>query len=188
MDKDEALWILNEGDSTSMQFREAIAYFQNLLDPKAPAGTVLCNAIMRIWPTPAFEGVLLREVNGEYQVYLRRRAENEAYPLQYHSPGVLYCNADESDETAAKRLFEEFGCEFDYEQIDSLVVNDVRGRLRSVIYLLTTRSEPRLDERHGWFPVNRLPEKTIEHHRLQVIPRAVAKVMVRASRAKCGDK
>lgn len=160
-------------DPTTAEYREFAACVLNRLNPTAPAGTVLCNAIMCLWPTIAFEGLMFR-VGRERQVevFLRQRAlDDTAYPGQWHAPGSLY-RAGERDADVANRLAREFGCTFEYTYVDRHITTEARGTIMSLLFLCRARGEVRVDERHRWFPVDALPEGTVDFHRDVYIPQA----------------
>ena len=90
-------------DPTSKQYKEMVAEFLSRLDPTKPSGTRLCDAIMRLWPTPAFEAMAFRQRSGATEIYLRRRAmDDTAYPGEGHAPGLLYRDG-ERDRDVGKR-------------------------------------------------------------------------------------
>lgn len=163
-------------DPTTPEYRQVLAELLGRLDPTKPAGAVLCDAIMRLWPTPAFEAMAFRLRQGASEIYLRRRAPDDtAYPGEWHAPGSLYRHG-EQDRDVATRLEKEFGVKIEkFELVGKEITAEARGTVHSLIYLVQLGGEPRVDDRHDWFPVNELPQVTVDLHRDLIIP-AAAKI------------
>ena len=152
--------------------KEVIAELLDSIDPTQPKGTVLCDAIMRIWSTAAFEAVAIRDGATVPEIYLSRRApENTAYPNEWHVPGSLYRHG-ERDRDVADRLEQEFGASIAFRYVDRFTTDEQRGTIHSLVFLVELIGEPRMDDRHGWFPVNNLPAPMVGSHRDVLIPRA----------------
>ena len=162
-------------DPTSDQYKEMVAGFLDRLDPAQPKGTVLCDAIMRIWTTAAFEAMAFRLNTNGIEIYLRRRAMDEiAYPGEWHAPGSLYRHG-EQDRDVANRLEKEFGVPIkkSFKFVGKDITSEARGTVHSMIFLVQLDGNPRIDDRHNWFPVNSLPEVTVDIHRDLLIPTAL---------------
>jgi len=163
-------------DPTSDQYREKVAELLGRIDPTKPAGTALCDAIMRLWPTPAFEAMAFRlNTNNGIEIYLRRRAmDDTAYPGEWHAPGSLYRHG-EQDRDVANRLEKEFGVPIkkSFKFVSKEITSEARGSVHSMIFLVQLDGNPRIDDRHNWFPVNSLPEVTVDIHRELLIPTAL---------------
>ena len=148
-------------------------------DPTKPAGTELCDAVMRFWTTNAFEALLFRRgEDGRIEVFLRQRsADDTAYPLEWHAPGSLYRHG-EQDADVAGRLQGEFGCEIgNFELVGRHITSEARGTIMSLLFLVEALGAVREDDRHRWFPIDQLPERTVDFHRNVYIP-AAAKAWV----------
>lgn len=154
--------------------KEVIAGLLGGIDPTKPKGAVLCNAIMRVWTTVAFEAVAIRGSAVTPEVYLRERASDDtAYPGEWHVPGSLYRHG-ERDRDVADRLEQEFGTPIlSYNYVDKFTNDEQRGTIHSLIFLVELARDPRIDDRHNWFAVNNMPAKTVSFHRDPVIPMAV---------------
>lgn len=73
--------VLENLSSESPEFKKVLARELGKLDPSKPTGTELCDAIMHLWPTPAFEAMVFRRINDAPEIYLRcRSVEETAYP------------------------------------------------------------------------------------------------------------
>jgi ADP-ribose pyrophosphatase YjhB (NUDIX family) len=161
-------------DPSSDEYKVVLAQMLNRLDSTQPVGTKLCDAVMRLWPTPAFEAVVFRMYHDTHEIYLRRRAvDDTAYPGQWHVPGKLYRHG-EQDRDVANRLEEEFGSKIgSFHLIGKEVTSEVRGTVHSLIFLVQLVRDPRIDDQHRWFPTNDLPQAIVDVHRDLIIPSAV---------------
>lgn len=161
-------------DPNSDDLKSVIAMLLGHIDPTKPKGTVLCDAIMRVWTTLAFEAVAIRDTAMVPEVYLRRRALNDtAYPGEWHAPGSLYRHG-ERDRDVANRLEEEFGVPIkSFRYVDRFMNDEQRGTIHSLIFLVELGGNPRLDDRHGWFSMDKMPANTVSCHREPIIPIAL---------------
>jgi ADP-ribose pyrophosphatase YjhB (NUDIX family) len=167
--------VLENLNPESPEFKRALARELGKLDPAKPVGTELCDAIMRLWPTPAFEAMAFRlGKSGQPEIYLRRRSMDETvYPGEWHAPGSLYRHG-EQDCDVANRLEKEFGVKIEVlVLVDKEITSEARGTVHSYIFLVKLAGEPRLDDRHGWFPTNDLPQTMVDLHRDLIIPVAL---------------
>lgn len=161
-------------DPNSNEYKETLAELLNKIDPTKPAGTALCDAIMRLWPTPAFEAMLFRQRSGSpLEIYLRRRAlDDTAYPGQWHAPGSLYRHG-EQDRDVATRLEKEFGVPIEaFDYVGKEITSEARGTVHSLIFHVQVGGQPRIDDRHDFFPVTELPGEMVDLHRDLIIPAA----------------
>lgn len=142
-----------------------------LIDPKKPYNTELFNAIARVSVSVVIEAVCLRRNpnTGKIEAYLVQRALNDvAYPGEWHCPGSVM-RPGESEKDIFERLYKR---EAKIQPI-RFVENynnptEARGHFFSLIYLCRLESEGQ----GKWYPIDALPEKTVEHHR-EIIPIAV---------------
>lgn len=148
------------------------------IDPLKPYGTTLFNALIRLGVTPGIEAVCLR-LNDEkaVQVYLTQRSMDEtAYPGEWHCPGTVR-RPHETIEMGFRRLeAKEFGGQLSSWRYVADVDHptEARAHLVSQVYLCVLKEDPGL--RGKWFPVfplDGMPEATIETHRKRIIPCAV---------------
>lgn len=171
---------LETADPESDIYKEFAAMVLRRINPYAAFGTALFNAIARLSWSQFFEAVALRRGPDKklFEVFLRRRLDDDtAYPGEWHAPGSVF-RPGENERMVANRVAREFGVpirEFAYvgEYVD-WEKGEARGSGVSRIYLVQLDGEPREDERHGWFPVDKLPKVTVEAHRLGIIPKAVS--------------
>ena len=180
-----ALETLGELDPDCDDFKNVVLVtLLGRMDPVKPKGPKLCNAFMRLWATPSFEAVAFRENGGELEVYMSRRASDDtAYPDEWHVPGAIYRASDEMDENVTQRLEQEFGVAIkDFELVDRMIVSEARGTVHSHIFHVQLAGNPRIDDRHRWYPVYDLPEVTVDHHRELIIPLATAAYYERSLR------
>lgn len=147
------------------------------IDRTKPYGTVLCDALWALCVSPAIEAVCLRLISQtkSVEVYLTQRSPDDtAYPGEWHCPGSLMRPMEEFDDTMIRLGKREFGGKILSAQFVANVNHptEARGHFLSLVYLCT------LDEKAEglkgeWFPVDQLPEKTVECHRYRIIPAAV---------------
>lgn len=156
-------------------FKVAMAELLGNVDPTKPFGTTLFDAIAKVSYTPAFEAVAVRMGESGPEVFLRKRAEDDtAYPGAWHAPGSVF-RPGERPRDVANRLGDEFGMPIThFDQVGLLYdIHEQRGSFLSIIFLVSFFGEPRVDDRHGWFPMNDLPEGTVDFHAEVVLPHAV---------------
>ncbi len=146
------------------------------IDPRKPYGTTLFNAIARLTVSPAVETVCLRlnQTTKEVEVYLVQRARDDtAYPGEWHCPGSVLRPGEDFKDAFGRLAKCEFGGIILSMQFvaNANVPTESRGHFLSLVYLCV------LDDTDGlrgkWFPINQLPDKTVEHHRHRIIPVAV---------------
>lgn len=166
--------VLENLSPESPEFKKVLARELSKLDPAKPVGTELCDAIMRLWPTPAFEAIAFRLRHDSHDIYLSRRAmDDTAYPGEWHVPGSLY-RYGEQDRDVANRLEEEFGTKIkSFRLVGKETTSEVRGTVHSLIFIVQLAVDARIDDRHRWFPTNDLPQPMVDLHRDLIIPSAV---------------
>lgn len=154
------------------QIKSLVAELLGLIKP-GKYGTKLFNALARLTVTTATEACCFRyDPARGYEVLLRQRGMDEAYPGQFHCPGTVY-RPGESDNDLFRRL----------EQAEAMVGicnprlvghnnhrDEERGHFVALIFLVDADVGPGT----FWYPVNNLPEPMVEHHRTVVIPTALA--------------
>lgn len=163
-------------DHTSEKFKMFVATLLGFIDPLKAYGARLFNALTRLTWSIAMEGVTLRKRGGKIQVYLRRRADDDTnYPGEWHAPGAAF-RPREMERDVADRLSKEFDCIIVQYRLIGVSWNprEDRGSFQSLVYLLDFLSVPREDDRHGWYDVDNLPPNTVDVHRDNIIPMAVA--------------
>jgi len=172
---------LNGLSPDSDLYKEFAAAVLQRIDPHKPFGTLLYNTIARLSWNQFFEAVALRRgsrPSDEIEVYLRKRTDDDtAYPGEWHAPGSVF-RPGENERMVADRVSREFGVPiYDFTYIGEYVDwerGEVRGSGVSRIYLVQLSGSPRVDDRHGWFPVDKLPEVTVDSHQIGIIPKAVS--------------
>lgn len=161
---------------TKEEYNEVLAELLNKLDPTKLMGTKLCDAMMRLKPTVAFEAVAMRDsaTMARREVYLSRRAPDDtAYPGQWHVPGSLYRHG-ERERDVADRLKHEFGVLIKHFRFVSRFIGDEqRGTVHFMVFMVDLDGHPPIDAEHGWFPINNRPvNMMVSHHVDPVIPLA----------------
>lgn len=145
------------------------------IDPTEPYGTDLHNEYIRLNPSVSIETVAIRWnlETGQMEVFLTWRDETApAYKNAWHCPGT-FMRPGESEKMGFVRLSNnEYGCSI---KVVKKVgwdnnPNEERGHCIHHIFLIELLGK---SEKGGWFPINALPPKTVEHHRRVVIPMAV---------------
>lgn len=158
-------------------WREFVARALGLVPADKPYKTALFNALNRLQPVFAFEGVVLREnpETGELEVYLAQRAaDDSAYPGEYHAPGSGVRNNETWEHVAARLGRSEYkvGISRIVPLWEAAFFNaEERGWYCSIPFLVELDAEPAVGK---WYPVDRLPEQTVIHHREKIIPAAVS--------------
>jgi len=108
-------------------------------------------------------------------VFLRRRAlDDTAYPGEWHAPGTIL-RPGETYNNAFDRLAGEFGTSvLSYLLCDNLNwPQEARGHVLSIIFLVDLIDDPRKDETHCWFSVDRLPQPMVDSHEHHMLPMAI---------------
>jgi len=166
------------------------------LDPANPYGTELFDALARLTVSVAVEAVCLRLqrrlVDGdaigtpsgriitpdasydELQVYMVRRSPDDtAYPGEWHCPGSVIRRGEDVADVFSRLSMREFdGAKLQWRFIANVnYPTEARGHFLSLVYLCVLEDAEGLKGK--WFPVNQLPEKTVENHRYRIIPAAV---------------
>src|SRR3989344_6749231 len=149
------------------------------VDGNKPLGTPLFNAISPLVVQSAVEAVCLR-LNPEkkVEVYLIQRSLNDtAYPGEWHCPGSVMRPGEDFDDVFARLEEGEFIGKLSQKQFIANMNSprEARGHFLSVIYLCLLRGKTNL--RGAWFPVDNLPNKTVNHHKEVIIPSTVGTFM-----------
>lgn len=150
------------------------AWLLNIIPVNEPLKTKLFNAIARHSVGIAIEAVLFRRGNnGEIEVYLTKRAPNEAYAGQWHCPGSFIRSGEMPPDVfhrLAEREFKTSIARWDYVTSDFFPEERYRT-MEDRVYLVEVNSEPK-NERGRWYDVNDLPLDIVEGHRKFIIPAA----------------
>lgn len=146
------------------------------VDIAQPYGTELFDALARLTVSVAIEAVCLRYNSAikKVEVYLIQRSQNDtAYPGEWHCPGSVMRPKEIVDDVFTRLSKKEFGTDIPSKQFVCNVNHptEARGHFLSIVYLCFL--EEKLDLRGKWFLLDKLPEKTVESHRLRIIPAAV---------------
>jgi len=170
-----------------------------VVDPTKPYGTALFDALARVTVSVAIEAVCLRlqkeiapgvlcltskgfvatdDVQyGVIEVYMIQRSQDDtAYPGEWHCPGSVMRPGESFEDVLDRLAKKEFGADFVSAMFvaninPSSLEPEARGHFLSIVYLCDLEEKEGL--RGEWFPVNQLPEKTVEHHRKRIIPAAL---------------
>ena len=145
------------------------------IDPGKPYGTELFDALAKLTISVAIEAVCLRwnPATRKIEVYLVKRSLKEtAYPGEWHCPGTVMRPGEEIEDTFRRLSKKEFGAGFLKRQFVANLNNptEARGHFISVLYLCVL--EEKGNERGRWFPIDKLPKKTVKGHRIRLIPAA----------------
>jgi ADP-ribose pyrophosphatase YjhB (NUDIX family) len=144
------------------------------VDPTKPYGTELFDALARVTVSVAVEAVCLRLdiLTKQVEVYMVQRSPDDtAYPGEWHCPGSFLRPKEEMKDVFDRLSKREFNARVSpIHFVANVNWHEVRGNLLSVVYLCTLETG---DLKGCWFPVDQLPEKTVECHRRRVIPAAV---------------
>ncbi|MGA2418238.1 MAG: NUDIX domain-containing protein [Candidatus Staskawiczbacteria bacterium] len=147
-----------------------------VVDPAKPYGTELFNALARVTVSVSVEAVCLRlnPSTQEVEVYMTKRSPTDTtYPGEWHCPGSVMRPREEIGDVFNRLAREEFGTNISSTQFVANVnhPSGATGHFLAIVYLCALESADSLVGK--WFPVNQLPEKTIETHRRRIIPAAV---------------
>lgn len=145
------------------------------IDPSKPYGTELFDALARLTVSVAVEAVCLRWNPGttKIEVYMIQRAPDDtAYPGQWHCPGSVMRPGEEFKDALNRLEKKELGGNIASAQFVCLVNHptEARGHFLSLVYSCILKDARTL--RGKWFPVDQLPEKTVDCHRVRIIPAA----------------
>lgn len=152
--------------------REAIEALVKV-DPCQPYGTELFNAIARVSVSVAIEAIGIRRnpESDKLEVLLMKRSVNApAYSSMWHLPGS-FLRPGESILDVIDRLAEkEFKASIRFVKQVGLKNNphEARGHVLHILCLIETE-----DVSANWFPIDKLPEPIVEHHRQVLIPAGV---------------
>jgi ADP-ribose pyrophosphatase YjhB (NUDIX family) len=145
------------------------------IDPSKPYGTEFFDALARLTVSVAVEAVCLRldVLTKQVEVYMVQRSPDDtAYPGEWHCPGSFLRPKEEFTVVFDRLSKREFKAHVSPIQFVANVnhTTEARGHVLSVVYLCALEAG---DLQGRWFPVNQLPEKTVECHRRRIIPVAV---------------
>lgn len=166
--------------------KQALIGLLGKVDTRQPYGTELFDALAKVTLSVAVEAVCLRIEDWstpdlceqlqsrQVQVYLTKRSENEtAYPGEWHCPGSVMRPDEEVKDVFGRLSVREFGVNLRSWKFIGNVNHptEPRGHFLSLVYLCELGDDK--NQNGSWFPVHRLPEKTILTHRVRIIPAAV---------------
>jgi ADP-ribose pyrophosphatase YjhB (NUDIX family) len=156
--------------------RTTLANALKQIDPGKPYGPELFDALARLTLSVAIEAVCLRlnPATRLIEVYLVQRSQEEtAYPGEWHCPGTVMRPGEETEDVFQRLSKKEFGAGFLKRQFVANVNHptEARGHFFSLVYLCVLEEKGSL--RGTWFPVDQLPDKTVESHRKRIIPVAI---------------
>jgi len=159
--------------------RKVLIIGLNKVDPTKPYGTELFDALARLTVSVAIEAVCLRlnPTTKDIEVYLVQRSPNDtAYPGEWHCPGSVMRLRESFEDILERLAKKEFGANLVSARFvaninPSALEPEARGHFLSIVYLCVLEEKEGL--RGKWFPVNQLPDKTVEGHRKRIIPCAL---------------
>lgn len=158
-----------------MQGNDELLRLLGQIDSKNPYGTKLFDALSRLTVGSALEAVCLRlNTEKKVEVYLTCRSLSDtAYPGEWHCPGTFLRPGENFSDVFDRLAKREFGGKISSTRFVANVNHpgEARGHIISIVYLCTLEQSDGL--RGAWFPVDLLPEKTVESHRHRIIPAAV---------------
>ncbi len=150
------------------------------IDPKKqPYGSDFFEPLSRLIVNIGIEAVFLRfnpKIKSD-EVLLRKRAENETYPGQWHVPGSLIRYGENFDDVFERILNEECrDVKVSTHQFIGFNNNtgEARGHTVQIVYCLSVEYNGKPEAGScAWFSVNKLPESIVDHHAEIVIPMVV---------------
>ncbi len=156
--------------------RKALVAGLGRVDPAQPYGTKLFDALARLTVSVAMEAVCVRlgKLPHTVEVYLVQRSKHDtAYPDEWHCPGSVLRPSERFDDVFRRLEEKEFGGKLLSRRFVAYVdfPEEERGHFLSLVHLCSLEERPGL--RGKWFPVDRLPKKTVGCHRWRIIPAAV---------------
>jgi len=133
----------------------------------------------RVTVSVAIEAVCLRRnpETQEVEVYMAQRSPDDtAYPNEWHCPGSVMRPRETIEDVLSRLSEKEFGAHllstgFVCNINPSPTAPEARGHFLCIVYLCVLAEAENL--RGQWFPLNNLPEKTVESHRNRIIPAAL---------------
>ncbi|MFA7252969.1 MAG: NUDIX domain-containing protein [Patescibacteria group bacterium] len=141
-----------------------------------PLGTELFEGVAALSISVAYEMVVFRTgQDGRVEVYMTKRTDDDpAYPGEWHCPGTVR-RPWESPADAIERLAQrEFGARIISYKIVGMIDDyaEKRGHFYTPVCIGHLDGEP-TSPRGDWFPVDQLPENTVKHHSVGVVPCAL---------------
>ena len=143
------------------------------IDPRKPLSPRLYGAIARIVPSIAVETVAVRERRSKIEVFMIRRAPDDlAYPNELHSPGSILRSGEDFRKVMDRLVAREFHVPIvNSSPAGEIFVPEKRGWFNNRIFSVKLDGEPQGGD---WYPVDNLPDDTVDFHRTTVIPQAAA--------------
>lgn len=133
-------------------------------------------AVASLVTTPTMEVAPLRKTANGLEIYLTQRPENDPHwPSGWHIPGTVIRSTDEEGSLAsgfARVLQDELGEGMRYVsepvQVTTKFWDVTRGRELDLVHYIEVEviDEAKLTGR--FFPVDSLPETTLEHHKIMI--------------------
>ena len=172
---------LETNSVTSEEIKAGAVALLGLIDPTAPYGKDLFEALARLTITVTPELVILRAAeDGSKEVLLRQRGSEEAYANQWHSPGSAIRPGESLKKVMDRLVTHE--CSGDFTQAIPVPrgyhnnLTEERGHFFQVIYVLdATDIAVSIGPKLQWFSVDALPEGMVENHRKVVLPMALGR-------------
>ncbi|HCR55580.1 TPA: hypothetical protein DIV49_01275 [Candidatus Saccharibacteria bacterium] len=138
-------------------------------------------SVANLVTTPTMEVAPLRNTADGLEIYLTQRPENDPHwPSGWHIPGTVIRSTDEEGSLAsgfARVLKDELGEGIRYVgepvQVTTKFWDVTRGRELDLVHYIEVEVIDDTKLTGQFFPVNSLPESTLEHHKI-MIPEIVA--------------
>lgn len=132
----------------------------------------LANAHIRTMVPSSFEGVWLRKVGEDIQVFLKKRPADEDHGDQYHCPGtIIRAGVEWSEDDVMNRLAEDFGGEKGKAKFkkcwktgDWFPARDVRGLFICHVFVVEPQNKEPGSEFGSWYSIKKLPSNMVPHH------------------------
>ena len=154
------------------EVQQKLIKYLSLLDATQPYGTELYKAISRVTVRIGIEAVSISPRASRRYVWMKQRGQDESYPGLWHCPGSII-RPGESTDDVRQRMSKEFGCTVRalHQVCGFNHPHEETGHAVCWVHFCELSGTPTNGE---WFPVDDLPENTINHHREEVIPKALA--------------
>lgn len=150
------------------------------INSRKPYGPVLFGHLARLMPTVAVEAVCLRfsSSTSGFEVYMVQRPPDEPdWPNQWHCPGSVFRTGEAVSDVLDRLAKKEFGKKILSARFAGFVnlPNLTRGHCVSLVHLCIVDWQSSTAPLTGnWFSVDNLPENTMDCHRDEIVPVAVA--------------
>lgn len=151
-------------------FKNFLSKFLARVNPNKPYGAELFNALARLTLTVACEAVYTRKnPQGETEVYLTVREENEVYAGALHCPGSVMRPGENFNDVFNRLGIKEFGASISSFKLKGVIMNtkEKRGHFVQLVFSVELEGEP---SGGAWYNLKNLPALVPDFQREFTLP------------------